>query len=72
MAHGRGCQAKGLENAGSTGHLAPAGQEDVVVSEEVAPTQKTEDGHVTPFEIQGRIKTQDTDVSSHGKMLMTY
>lgn len=35
MAHGRGCQAKGLENAGSTGHLAPAGQEDVVVSEEV-------------------------------------
>ena len=43
-----------------------------MVSEEVAPTQKTEDGHVTPFEIQGRIKTQDTDVSSHGKMLMTY
>lgn len=43
-----------------------------MVSEEVAPTQKTEDGHVTPFEIQGTIKTQNTDVSSHGKMLMTY
>ena len=48
------------------------GWERVVVSEEVAPTQKTEDGHVTPFEIQVTIKTQDTDVSSHGKMLMTY
>ena len=35
MVQGRACQAKGLENAGSTGHLAPAGQEDVVVSEEV-------------------------------------
>ena len=27
--------ANGLENTGSTGHLAPAGHEDVVVSEEV-------------------------------------
>lgn len=43
-----------------------------MVSEEVAPTQKMEKGHVIPFEIQGTIKIQDTDVSSHGKMLMTY
>ena len=48
------------------------GWERVVVSEEVAPMQKTEDGHVIPFETQGTIKIQDTDVSSHRKMLMTY
>lgn len=35
MVQGRRRQAKGLENIGSTGHLAPAGREDVVVSEEV-------------------------------------
>ena len=35
MVQGRWWQAKGLENTGSAGHLAPAGWEDVVVTEEV-------------------------------------
>ena len=43
-----------------------------MVSEEVVPTQKMEGGHVISFETQGTIKIQDTDVSSHRKMLMTY